>query len=175
MIEQNFYLGQQEKLKRLKSYRYFWVCWGIYSTLVFGFPTVYFLAFRRDWKAVLLITFTGLFTHYVLAKSIHIIHRKFHPYQRLNFIPPSSWLFSLTDKVADAFPSEHVSTMSALSLAVYFFSHGWGLVVFFVTLMASLARIVLGYHDEYDVLAGWVLGLGSAYAIIYWVAPMILK
>ena len=60
-----------------------------------------------------------------------------------------------------SFPSGHASRTIAIALVVL--AEGWPLIggaLFLWTVLVGLSRIVLGVHYLYDVLAGYLVGLG---------------
>lgn len=60
-----------------------------------------------------------------------------------------------------SFPSGHASRTIAITLVV--FAGGWpliGTVLFLWSILVGLSRIILGVHYLYDVLAGYLLGVG---------------
>ena len=52
-------------------------------------------------------------------------------------------------------------------------SPAWGILLGVVALVNGLARIVLGYHYLSHVLAGWLVGILSGLAAVYFLAPMV--
>ncbi len=74
--------------------------------------------------------------------------------------PPGQWglFYRMTDP--HSFPSGHASRTAVLTVVVL--SRGWiliGMALLIWSLLVGLARIILGVHYLYDVLAGYLLGL----------------
>lgn len=75
--------------------------------------------------------------------------------------PAGQWgaIYRRTDP--HSFPSGHASRTVAIALIV---TTGWsplaGALLFLWALLVGLSRIILGVHYLYDVLAGYLLGLG---------------
>ena len=149
-ISDDKYLIWNKMFAEKKFFGGFFIFWGIYSVIFFGAAYAYLLG-RGEYKIFLLSLASGLVAHYVGCKAVHFFHNKSHPYQRLKFLPPKSWLFSFTDGKLDAFPSEHSATSAAMAIAVYHFNPLIGTTLLGVTFVMGLARIVLGYHDFYEI------------------------
>lgn len=174
LVSDQQYLAWQNKLAKNGVFGLFWKFFGLYGIIIYPALGVYFLTFPGGWKVVLLIAVSGLFAHYILAKLVHKIYVKQHPYQRLGFKPPWTRFLSLTDTVPDAFPSEHTITIMAICASIYMIFPLWGSVAFLVNLLIVRGRIIMGYHDWADVLAGFVLGLVSGYGV-YWALSFLLN
>lgn len=157
------YLTWQKKLAVNKAFRFFWVWWGIYSVAIYGLIVLYLLFYLHGERAVILAAVSAAFARLVVCEIIALIYKKPHPYQRLNFTPPTSWVFSLADKRYDGFPSQHISTAAAISLSIYLFFPGWGLLALATSAFMGMGRIIIGFHDALDVIFGFVAGLLSAY------------
>ena len=48
-----------------------------------------------------------------------------------------------------------------------------GAAAFIMAALISLARVIIGYHDVYDVVGGLVIGLGSAALVLYFISPFL--
>jgi undecaprenyl-diphosphatase len=75
--------------------------------------------------------------------------------------PEGDWgvIYRKTDP--HSFPSGHASRTITISIIVA--AGGWlliGVALFVWSLLVGLSRIILGVHYLYDVLAGYLLGLG---------------
>ena len=55
-------------------------------------------------------------------------------------------------------PSQHAATAAAISLVLWRFYPGLGIAAFVVLFLMGIARIIVGYHDTEDTLAGWLEG-----------------
>ena len=67
----------------------------------------------------------------------------------------------------DAFPSGHAVFFAALATALYFFNRRWGGVYFLGALLIGLARVVIGIHWPFDVVAGWLIGFGLTLGLYF--------
>ena len=62
-----------------------------------------------------------------------------------------------------SFPSDHAALFCALSLSIYFVSRRVGLAALCYTLVViCLPRIYMGFHYPSDIIAGGLIGAGSA-------------
>ncbi len=164
-ISDQTYLAWHNKLGTNLWFRRFWVFLGIYSVVFYGLALIYILTLLQDWKIVVLAAVAGLITRYGACELAHLFYKKYHPYQRLNFNPPTSWLFSFKDTRHDAFPSEHAATSAALATIIFVFFPALGLWAFAFALLVGIGRIVLGYHEPSDIVAGYLVGIISAYLL----------
>lgn len=83
--------------------------------------------------------------------------------------PPGEWgaMYRRTDPYS--FPSGHAARTVALSLIVAASGHPLaGLLLLAWSAAVGLARIVLGVHYVFDVVAGWLLGLAIGAAVGLW-------
>lgn len=173
IISDSQYLSWQNRLKANKLFRIFWSFCGLYSVLVFIILGAILFLLPNSRIAALVALAAFLLARFAICEIIHLFYKKPHPYQRLNFMPPSTWLMSLTDKKLDAFPSEHLTSMAAISWVIFFYFPVLGAVLFFVAIITSAARIILGYHEISDILGGWILGILVGFIVVQWAVPRI--
>jgi len=84
----------------------------------------------------------------------------------------------LSTKTTDpSFPSDHAAAAFAIAFAVFAFSRRGGAIFLAAATLISLSRIALGMHYPSDVLAGMLVGLGSAMLVTHagkeWVARLV--
>ena len=174
IITEAKYRFWQKQLAEKKFYRIFWGWWGLYSVLIFIFAGAILFFFPGFRLADLFALFAFLLVRFVFCELTHLLYKKPHPYQKYNFQPLSTWLMSLPDKRLDAFPSEHISCMVVISTIFYLFNPLLGLFFFAIAIFTSIARIVLGYHDLYDIAGGWILGSLAGIIFMNWVLSQAL-
>ena len=92
----------------------------------------------------------------IIVSLIRLVWYRPRPFVSLNLIP----LMPYADK--GSFPSGHAAALFALALAVYFFHKKTGIIFFALSGLSVLARVYVGIHWPSDILAGALLGLGSA-------------
>lgn len=67
-----------------------------------------------------------------------------------------------------AFPSDHAAVMSSVVLLLYVFGYRKiANIALALAILSSLGRVLIGFHWFGDVLAGWVIGLIGAAAILF--------
>jgi undecaprenyl-diphosphatase len=63
------------------------------------------------------------------------------------------------------FPSHHTTVMVAIAVALWFRNHNFGRLLFTLAILSGIARIGAGIHYPSDILAGVVIGAGTAWTI----------
>jgi membrane-associated phospholipid phosphatase len=172
-ISDEKYLNWQKRLGSSKSFRRFWTFCAVYI-IGFGYLGVLFFFFRQTRTMAILAFLAFLLARFVVEEIIYLFYKRQRPAQRLNFVPPTSRFFvSWLNERHDSMPSGHAASLAAVSTVCFIFLPWLGNLCYFATLLNSLGRIVVGYHHFSDVLAGWFIGIISALAIVYWIAPIL--
>jgi membrane-associated phospholipid phosphatase len=171
-MPQDRFLNWQSKLEQKPWYRRFWVFFGIYS-LAAVFLVGAYLLLVGDYKLVFLALVAFVIGRLVLSPLIFVFYKKQRPYQRLKFSTTFSYFLSPEQKHPNSFPSDHAVSFAAIAAVLFWYMPGLGVLMFVLTLVASYARVVLGYHDEFDIIAGWGLGIFSAILAIGFIAPLL--
>ncbi len=97
---------------------------------------------------------------------------------RLGFVTIIKWLYDhpRPDKVIEihallaggdtvnSFPSGHMTFCMALATGVYLYNKKLGYWFFAAALLVGVARVFVGVHWPYDIIAGAILGAVVAYA-----------
>lgn len=60
----------------------------------------------------------------------------------------------------DSFPSGHAALSAAVATIGYLYSKRFGIMLFIGALLVGVARIVAGVHFPFDIVAGYILGVG---------------
>jgi len=175
MISDQTYLSLQKIISERIWFRRFWVFWAIYITIFFYLGFAFFFSARYRVMATLaFIAF--LLARFVFCEIIYFFYKKTRPYQRLNFIiPTSKLLLSWTHKRSNSFPSGHAASLTAISTVTWFFLPALGLLGLIAALLNGIARIILGYHHLSDILVGWAIGILAGLITYFWLAPIIFK
>ena len=139
----------------------------IFYVVVLLFITCFYLVFENP-KALVLALGALVFARLVICEAIYFFIKKARPYQRLKFVPYSSnWLFSFNNIRQDAMPSGHSAILAAISVVFYWFFPWLGPAWIVGTFLNGIARVILGYHDPKDVVAGWIVGTASGFLALY--------
>jgi membrane-associated phospholipid phosphatase len=172
-MESDFYLKQQRLLARDKWYRRFWVFCGVYTVGFFYCGIILF--FIPHWRSLAIMAFFAfILAKFIISKPIYWIYNRQRPYQKWNFVPPSSgFFFSWVNKKPDSMPSTHGASFMAINLVCLAFFPVLGVLGIITTVFTGMARVILGYHYPSDVFAGWFVGLISALLAILWLSPVL--
>ncbi len=170
----NRYVVWQEKLQSQKWYRRFWVFFGIYSIAGVFVAGAYLLTIGQ-WKVVVIAFAAFVIARLIFAPIITLFYKKPRPYQSLKFSTVYSRLFSPQQIINNSFPSGHAVSFAAISYIFFWYFPVLGFIMCALTLLASCSRVVLGYHDEWDVLGGWMVGSFSAIVTLVFIAPILIK
>lgn len=173
MISDQNYLNWHQKLQTNKRFRWFWVFAGVYLTGFFYLGTVLF--FFPRWRGMALLALIAfLFAKLIICEGVSFFYKKSRPYQRLNFIPPTSPFFlSYIDKKFNSMPSSHAASLVAICAVCLVFWPLLGILGLIATVFNGFARVILGFHHPSDILAGWLVGVFAAWVVISWLAPML--
>ncbi len=67
-----------------------------------------------------------------------------------------------------SFPSDHAAAGFAIAMTLWIMHRRWGTFALVVAAVMSYARVFDGVHYPGDVLAGAVIGLAAAWAVMRW-------
>ncbi|HVY67947.1 MAG TPA: phosphatase PAP2 family protein [Patescibacteria group bacterium] len=172
-IADQTYLRWQKRLQDNKVFRRFWTLAGVYITGFFYLGIV--LCFVPGLRPMVFLGFASfVFARFVICEGIYFFYKKVRPYQNLGFLPPIAPLFlSFDEKRSNSFPSGHAASLAAISAVCFVFSPLLGILGFAAAILNGAARVILGYHYLSDVLAGWAVGIFSAWAMVFWLMPLL--
>lgn len=131
---------------------------GIYY-LFFGLALLWYEpVYGKDFFLCALLGFTFELPSYLILKNS--IKR-----QRPNDII-QEFVAHLVPSDKFSFPSGHTAAAFVMATMVAYFYPPYGLLAYVIATMIGGSRVLLGVHFPTDILAGMVLGLGSAYAAL---------
>jgi len=114
--------------------------------------------FIKRWKEIFLVFFSGIFA-WCLASVIKIITTISRPVMQFPDI------FPLISKTDFSFPSGHATFYMALAFALFFSHKKVGYLFISFALLIGIARIIVGVHFPIDILAGFLIGIITAYFV----------
>lgn len=174
MISDQRYLNWQKRITESRHFKQFWTFCGIYSVAILLALSLYFLL-TNSGTIVGLALLAFILGRLIISPAIFFFYKKPRPYQALKYTTVTSWFFSPSSTKSTSFPSDHAISFAAISAVyIYFFPH-LGAVLILLMLLNGAGRVILGYHYIVDVLAGWFIGLVSAFIIVYYLAPLFTK
>ena len=142
---------------------------------VFGiFSAVYLIAailvlaalvsFLRKDIYIYLRAISAAFLGYSISQWISIINFRPRPF---TFLENVNLLISKSPE-SKSFPSDHATLAFAIAVSLILSGERkWGTVALVAAVFVALGRVYVGVHFPLDILAGALLGTGSAYAAHY--------
>ena len=119
-------------------------------------------------EKIKIFVFTGLsvfISRIVITEAIRYFYHVSRPFVNNNV---NQLIFHET---SGSFPSGHAAFFFALAMAVYLAPtlnrKWWGFVFFAAAALIGVARVIAGIHWPYDILAGAIVGIFSAFAVFY--------
>ena len=168
----NRYLQWQERLNKTAWYKFIWSLFAIYT--VGGVIVFFFVLLFSGYQNVAVVALASLFiARGVISPLVYLLYKKARPYQQYEFTTIFSKLLSTRSHIHNSFPSDHALSLAALSFVVLYFLPVVGWILLVLMLLNGYGRIVLGYHDWFDVIGGWIIGGLVAWGSIVFIAPML--
>ncbi len=60
----------------------------------------------------------------------------------------------------DSFPSGHAALSAALATVGYIYNKRFGVILYICALLVGISRVVAGVHFPFDIVVGYMLGIG---------------
>lgn len=165
----NFFIYQQQKLAGKKLYRKLWGFLAVDAALLPLALGVYFFWLGNS-QVVIKAVVAAVFARYVVSPLIFLLYKKERPYQALKFTLSRTGLFSRVVERHNSFPSDHAVGLMAMSTVTFLYFPLWGALLFVLTILNGIGRVILGYHYPVDVAAGWLLGIIFGVLTVYFFA-----
>lgn len=149
----------QNQLRKRSWFRYFWEFWALYAIIFVPLTGLFILNILGNLSVILIASASLVFARGIISPLIYLICKKPRPYQKYKFIPRTFIFLSTVTDRHNAFPSDHILSLAALSTATFFYFPIIAGLGFVLALLVGWGRIVLGYHDLVDVLGGLLIGV----------------
>lgn len=118
------------------------------------------LNFKKYWKMFLYIAFSAFLARFVIVEFIRWIWPQNRP-----FVDNEVNLLINYNPLEPSFPSGHAAFYSAISFIVYLYNKKAGIFFLISSFLISLSRVFVGIHWLSDIIAGFVVGIFSAWLI----------
>lgn len=122
------------------------------------------LGLKEKTRPIAFILFLSVLISYGITGILKEIIERPRPYVELGLMAAD--MLVLTDPYL-SFPSGHTTTAFATATVVFVYFKRWRIIAIISAAIAGLARIYLMVHYPSDVLAGALIGTGTALCIIY--------
>ncbi|MFA6190541.1 MAG: phosphatase PAP2 family protein [Candidatus Staskawiczbacteria bacterium] len=123
-------------------------------------------AVKHNFQMFLYPTLTGLFSAFVVSKIIYIFYKEKRPAR----LKDTKLLIPIPKN--PSFPSRHASLVFGLSFCLFFYNEFLAIIFLLCSCLVAMARVFCGVHWFRDVLAGMIIGFGSAilmYALLNYI------
>jgi len=132
--------------------------------LIFLIPLLLLLLwfYKKNYQNLLRATFSGLFGWMIINRFISYFFYRPRPFSE-SLLGKKEFLFLRPDY---SFPSDHATFLSGITFSFLLFKEKKLFIIFLaVTILISLSRFLVGVHYLSDILAGWLVGLISAFIV----------
>ncbi|MDQ3018591.1 MAG: phosphatase PAP2 family protein, partial [bacterium] len=152
------YVGWQGKLQESSLFRRWWQFWSNYAFIFFAAAGLGLTQQYNGYQILVLSFISFVVARGIVTTLINLGYHRVRPYQLYKFNPITSRFFSLQTAKPNSFPSRHTTAFTSVAAVVTMFNPVAGIILYGVTVMTGLGRIVLGYHYPTDILGGLTLG-----------------
>lgn len=138
---------------------FFWKITSEYLIYIVPLFLVFFWFFGER-RVALRAFISGVFAWWGIAHLIGNLYFRARPFSTIS---GQEILFHRPDY---SFPSDHAAFLFAIAFS--FFLAGKksiSYLLFAISVVISLSRVVVGFHWPSDILVGWVVGIAAAYLI----------
>ncbi len=139
----------------LDSFFYFF---ATFFALFLLFFILFFLLrnFTKYLLFVVEVVVAAFFARYALVSLIRYYLPRIRPFDKIEDIN-----FLLEQKDSMSFPSGHTAFVFAISTVIYFYNRKIGVILFILSFLMGVTRIIVGVHWPSDILGGVVVGILS--------------
>jgi undecaprenyl-diphosphatase len=125
--------------------------------LIFLLPCGVLFLDKKKWKPASMALFASASIAYGIYALIGLLSMRSRPFVAHDVIQ------LIYTNGYQSFPSAHTAIAWAIAIALFFFHARIGYVACVLAFLIGLSRIAVGVHYPFDVFAGMVVGIGSAY------------
>jgi len=116
--------------------------------------------YKKNYQNLLRATFSGLFGWMIINRLISYFFYRPRPFSE-SLLGKKEFLFHRPDY---SFPSDHATFLSGITFSFLLFKEKKLFNIFLaIAITTSLCRFLVGVHYLSDILAGWLVGLISAF------------
>lgn len=119
-----------------------------------------FLLFFKKRKIIFQVFLAAILSRLVITDIIRWIFPRVRP-----FVENQANLLISQNPQESSFPSGHAAFYFAIAAVVYFYNKKAGLLFFIAAFLIGLARVFVGVHWPFDILAGALVGIFSGWLI----------
>jgi undecaprenyl-diphosphatase len=126
---------------------------------------VYFLKqTRAKQKEIFIFAVILLPLSYIIAKIVSHFYFDPRPFVQGNFTP------LIPHAPDNGFPSDHTLLGAAIAFAIFRFNKKLGFLLFYLTVLVGVARVLAGVHHAVDI-AGSIAIVGAVYLLVVYASP----
>lgn len=123
-------------------------------------PIILFLYLNDEyWAWFVLAIAAFMVARFVFIPVFNLFYSKPRPYQKYKFKPITSRLLSWESVKPTSFPSRHIISFASFGGALLLPMPMVGVYILLLGLLTGVGRVVLGFHDFWDIFAGILIGL----------------
>lgn len=129
-----------------------------------------FLGEKKKYRVMVVEAFFAMIlSRLIITNIIRAIYSRPRPFitHQVNIL--------LKHEASASFPSGHAAFFFAISAIVYFYNKKAGIFFFIISLLMGLSRVFVGIHYPWDIFAGIVVGVFSAWIIDKYLKKVITK
>jgi undecaprenyl-diphosphatase len=111
----------------------------------------------RNRSMVVMATLSALVARLIIKPFILLFYSEPRPFMVLHYVRPL--ISTSASENFQSFPSGHALFFFALATTVYLFNKKWGLFYLISALLIGVARVYVGIHWPFDIIAGMFIGI----------------
>ncbi|MFA6295781.1 MAG: phosphatase PAP2 family protein [Patescibacteria group bacterium] len=124
---------------------------------------------RERQKDLIVFFLMALPLIYVFAKIISLFYFNERPFVVGNFAP------LIPHAPDNGFPSDHTLISAAIASVIIFYDKKVGIVLWILTVLVGISRVLSGVHHTIDIIASMIISLLVAWLLYTYIMPIIKK